>query len=192
MKKDIHRFWILFTSTLYLSSLTFGGGYVIVPLMKKKFVEDLNWIEEKEMLDLTAISQAAPGAIAVNTSIIVGYRVAGLWGALIATLGTMLPPLIIISILSIFYSAFKDYVLVKSLLRGMQAGVAAVLADVVLGMASGILKEKKTSSVFIMIGAFCTVFFFKINVAYIIVISGLIGFFTCLYGETKRKGREHP
>ena len=77
MKKDFKIYWTLFTSTFYLSAFTFGGGFVIVPLMKKKFVDDLNWIEEKEMLDLTAISQSSPGAIAVNASILIGYRIAG-------------------------------------------------------------------------------------------------------------------
>ena len=68
----------LFISTLYLSAFTFGGGYVIVTLMKKKFVDQYHWIEENEMLDLIAIAQSSPGAIAVNASILIGYRIAGL------------------------------------------------------------------------------------------------------------------
>lgn len=73
--------WKLFISTLYLSAFTFGGGYVIVTLMKKKFVDDLHWIDEKEMLDLVAIAQSSPGAIAVNGAIVVGYKLAGIAGA---------------------------------------------------------------------------------------------------------------
>ena len=65
--------WKIFISTLYLSAFTFGGGYVIVSLMKKKFVDELHWIEEKEMLDLVAIAQSSPGAIAINGAIVVGY-----------------------------------------------------------------------------------------------------------------------
>lgn len=75
--------WTLFFSTLYLSVFTFGGGYVIVSLMKKKFVDEYHWIEEDEMLDLIAIAQSAPGAIAVNGAIVVGYKLAGLPGALL-------------------------------------------------------------------------------------------------------------
>ena len=86
----------LFTSTFQLSACTFGGGFVIIPLMRKKFVEELHWIEEQEMLDLTAIAQSSPGAIAVNASILVGYHVAGISGALVTLIGTVLPPLIII------------------------------------------------------------------------------------------------
>ena len=67
----------LFVSTLYLSTFTFGGGYVIISLMKKKFVDEYHWIEEEEMLDLTAIAQSAPGAVAVNGAIVVGYKLAG-------------------------------------------------------------------------------------------------------------------
>ena len=73
----------LFLSTFELSACTFGGGFVIIPLMRKKFVEDLGWIEEQEMMDLTAIAQSSPGAIAVNASILVGYHVAGITGALL-------------------------------------------------------------------------------------------------------------
>ena len=78
MKKDLAFYRKLFTSTFYLSAFTFGGGYVIIPLMRKKFVEQFHWIEEEEMLDLTAIAQSAPGAIAVNASILIGYRLAAL------------------------------------------------------------------------------------------------------------------
>jgi len=80
MKKDIKFYWTLFYSTFSLSAFTIGGGYVIVPLMRKKFVEELDWIDEEEMLNLVAISQSAPGPIAVNTSIMVGYRLAGVRG----------------------------------------------------------------------------------------------------------------
>lgn len=72
----------LFISTLYLSTFTFGGGYVIVTLMKKKFVDEYHWIEENEMLDLVAIAQSSPGAIAVNGAIVVGYKLAGAVGTL--------------------------------------------------------------------------------------------------------------
>ena len=175
MKKDIRIFWKLFTSTFYLSAFTFGGGYVIVPLMKRRFVDDLHWIEEKEMLDLTAISQSSPGAIAVNASILIGYRVAGYLGSLVTLLGTVLPPLIVISIISIFYTQFRDNVVVNALLKGMQAGVVAVIADVVINLGNTVVKEKQAISVIIMIGAFIATYFFKVNVIYIIVLCGVIG-----------------
>ena len=133
----------MFASTFTLSMFTFGGGFVIVPLMKKKFVDELHWIDEEEMMDLTAIAQSSPGAIAVNASILVGYRVAGVPGALVTVLGTVLPPLIILSIISFFYTAFRDNRIVALVMRGMQAGVAAVICDVVLTMGRSVLGERR-------------------------------------------------
>ena len=91
-------YWTLFASTFMLSAVTFGGGYVIVPLLKRKFVDELHWIDEQEMLDMVAIAQSSPGPLAVNASIIIGYRMAGVPGALLTALGTVLPPLVIISV----------------------------------------------------------------------------------------------
>ena len=92
-----NKLWILFSSTFAISALT-SGGYVIVSMMRKKFVDQLHWLEEDEMLDLTSIAQSTPGPVAVNASILVGYRISGLSGALITMLGTILPPLIIMSL----------------------------------------------------------------------------------------------
>ena len=97
-----NKYWQLFLSTFKLSACTFGGGFVIIPLMRERFVKELHWIEEEEMLDLTAIAQSSPGSIAINASILVGYHVAGIPGALITVVGSALPPLIIISIISAF------------------------------------------------------------------------------------------
>lgn len=106
MRKKQKVLWKLFLSTLYLSAFTFGGGYVIVTLMKDKFVDKYHWIEENEMLDLIAIAQSAPGAIAVNGAIVVGYKLAGLAGVLTAIFGTVLPPFLIISVISVFIRCF--------------------------------------------------------------------------------------
>lgn len=188
MKKNARFFWTLFRSTFTLSAFTFGGGFVIVPLMKKKFVDGLKWIEEEEMMNMIAIAQSSPGAIAVNASILVGYRVAGIIGALISTVGTILPPLIILTVISFFYQAFRDSVIVSALLKGMQAGVAAVIIDVVLSLAGNIVKKKQAVSIFMMIGAFAATFFFNVNVVYIILVCGVIGAFTVLYQEKKGRG----
>jgi len=181
MEVDRKTYWKLFISTFYLSSFTFGGGYVIVPLMKKKFVDELNWIEEKEMLDMISIAQSSPGAIAVNASIIIGYRIAGVLGSLVTIAGTVLPPLIILSVISLFYTAFRDNVAVNALMRAMRAGVAAVIIDVVINMAHNIIKEKNILSLLIMIAAFIATFFFKVNVIMIILICGGIGVASTYY-----------
>lgn len=177
----------LFTSTFSLSVFTFGGGYVIVPLMRKTFVEDLQWIEEKEMLNLIAIAQSSPGAAAVNVSILLGYNIAGPLGAAVTILGTILPPLIIISIISIFYAAFRDNRVVNSVLRGMQSGVAAVIMDVVYKLGSNVFKQKEMLSIIIMLAAFTATFVFKINILYIILASALIGAAKIIYWQQKHK-----
>ena len=132
----------LFFETLYLSAFTFGGGYVIVSLLKKKFVNDLHWISEEEMLDLVAIAQSAPGPIAVNGAIVVGYKLCGFPGVLISVLGAVIPPFAILSVISLFYSAFRSNFMIHHLLSGMRCGVSAVIMSVTWDMASGVLVEK--------------------------------------------------
>lgn len=111
MKKEEKKsqiLWQLFKATFLLSAFTFGGGFVIVSLMKKKFVEELGWLDESEMLDITAIAQSSPGPIPINASVILGYRMCGIPGSLVAILGTALPPMIIISTISYFYAQFRS------------------------------------------------------------------------------------
>lgn len=177
----------LFISTLYLSAFTFGGGYVIVTLMRKKFVSEYHWIDEEEMLDLIAIAQSAPGAIAVNGSIVVGYKLAGILGIIVGVIATIIPPFIIISIVSFFYSVFRDNVFISLMLEGMQAGVGAVIAAVVFEMASGMLKEKNLIYVMIMIGSFVANYILNISVIYIIIACILFGIVYTLYQERGKK-----
>lgn len=132
----------LFFETLYLSAFTFGGGYVIVSLLKKKFVDDLHWISENEMLDLVAIAQSAPGPIAVNGAIVVGYKICGFPGILLSVLGAVIPPFLMLSVISLFYSAFRSNFMIHHLLSGMRCGVSAVIMSVTWDMASGVLIEK--------------------------------------------------
>lgn len=165
----------LFISTLYLSAFTFGGGYVIVTLMKKKFVDEYHWIDQEEMLDLIAIAQSSPGAIAVNGAIVVGYKLAGLVGVIVSVIATILPPFFIISIISFFYTAFRDNVWIGLMLEGMQAGVGAVIASVVFDMGAGVIKEKNAELIIIMILAFIATYIFNVSVIYVVIICGVLG-----------------
>ena len=165
----------LFLSTLYLSAFTFGGGYVIITLMKQKFVDHYHWIEEEEMLDLVAIAQSTPGAIAVNGAIVIGYKLAGPLGALVAILGTVLPPFVIISLLSLCYETFQGLYAVQKILEGMQAGVGAVIAAVAWDMGRGVVEERDTVSTVILAASFVASCFLEINVVYIILFCGLLG-----------------
>ena len=174
LKKD-HILRKLFFSTLYLSTFTFGGGYVIVTLLKKKFVDELHWIDEEEMLDLVAIAQSSPGAIAVNGAIVVGYKLAGIAGVLCSVLGAILPPFVILTAISFFYNAFRENFAVQAMLTGMKAGVSAVIMSVVFDMAAGVIKSRDKILLAIMVLAFIANYFLKINVIYIILSAALIG-----------------
>ena len=146
--------WQLFKATFLHSAFTFGGGFVIVSLMKKKFVEELHWLEEEEMLDITAIAQSSPGPIPINASVILGYRMYGVVGSLVAILGTSLPPMIIISVISLFYAQFRSNHIIAIALQVMRAGVAAVIFDVVLNLAKKVVETRRFLYIALMITAF--------------------------------------
>ncbi|MBQ1860528.1 MAG: chromate transporter [Clostridia bacterium] len=164
----------LFFSMLYISTFTFGGGFVIVTFMKRRFVDELHWITDQEMLDMTAIAQSSPGAIAVNAAILVGWHVAGFPGMLTAVLGTVIPPIVILSIISLFYRLFAENRYVAFILKGMQSGVAAVILDAACSLGKKALSENVWIHALIMAAAFAATFFFRINVIWIILASAII------------------
>ena len=177
----------LFLSMLYISAFTFGGGFVIITFMKRKFVDEQGWIDEQEMLDLTALAQSSPGAIAVNAAILVGWRVGGLPGMAAAVTGTVLPPITILSVISLFYAAFATNPYVALILRGMQAGVAAVILDVVWGLGRNVVKTKSPIHLALMAAAFIGSFVCGVNVVFMIVAAGLLGVALAMY-QHKRGG----
>lgn len=165
--------WQLFKATFALSAFTFGGGFVIVSLMKKKFVEELKWLEEEEMLDITAIAQSSPGPIPINASVILGYRMKGIVGSLVAILGTSLPPMIIISIISVFYTQFRENKIIATALQVMRAGVAAVIFDVVINLAKNVCLTKRVLYIGLMIISFICTYFFNVS-AMLVILSCLV------------------
>lgn len=176
----------LFFSTLYLSTFTFGGGYVIVTLLKNKFVDELHWIDEEEMLDLVAIAQSSPGAIAVNGAIVVGYKLAGIPGILLSILGAIIPPLVILTVISYCYAAFKTNFYIQALLKGMRAGVGAVIVSVVYDMGSNVVKQKDPLLLVVMAAAFIANYFFSVNVIFIILLVAALGVVRTLIRERRK------
>lgn len=176
----------LFFSTLYLSAFTFGGGYVIVTLLKNKFVDEYHWIDEEEMLDLVAIAQSSPGAIAVNGAIVVGYKLGGIPGVLVSVLGAILPPMIILSLISVIYDFFITNPYIRAMLNGMTAGVGAVIVSVVYDMGSNIVKKKDWIQIVIMIVSFILCWFFKVNVIYIILAVAAFGAVRTILSERRK------
>ena len=167
----------LFLTMLYISSFTFGGGFVIITFMKRKFVDELGWLTEAEMLDYTALAQSSPGAIAVNAAILVGWKIAGFPGMLAAVAGTILPPLLILSVISFFYAAFSQNVIIALILKGMQAGVAAVILSVSLDLGKSVAKQKSRFAFMLLAAAFLMDHIPGINVVWIILLAAAAGLF---------------
>ena len=180
--------WTLFKSMFMISACTFGGGFVIVSLMKKKFVEELQWMEEEEMLDITAITQSSPGPLPVNASVIIGYRMCGIVGSLVAILGTIIPPMVIISVISMFYTEFRTNKYIAIALQVMRAGVAAVIFDVVIKLAQNVVKTKRVLYIAMMIVAFIATYLFKISAMIIILVCLGIGIVDLLISLNNSKG----
>lgn len=190
MKKTENKLWILFRTMFLLSACTFGGGFVIVSLMKKKYVEELKWLDEEEMLDVTAITQSSPGPLPVNASVIIGYRTAGVVGSLAAVGGTILPPMVIISVISLFYQQFRTNPYIATALQVMRAGVAAVIFDVVINLAGNVVKTKRVLYIGMMIVAFIATYFLGVS-AMLIILSCLgIGLVDLAFTIRKKKGTE--
>lgn len=165
----------LFMSMIYISAFTFGGGIVIITFMKKKFADELGWLDEREMLDITAIAQSAPGLIAVNASILIGWRMAGVLGMFVGVLGTIIPPMAIIIALSFVYDAFVTNPYVALALQGMQAGVAAIILDAAYALGRSVLAKPSPLKIAVIIGAFVATMVFKINMVIVILAAALIG-----------------
>lgn len=177
--------WMLFSGMFYISAFTFGGGFVIATFVKKKFSDELGWIDESEMLDLIALAQSAPGAIAVNVAILVGWKVFGVIGMIASVLGTILPPMIILTAVSFIYNLIADNMYVAMVLKGMQAGVAAIILSVSIDLAVKVMKEKSILYDALMVAAFVLSFFFKVNVVFLIIAALLLGVALAFF---RRKG----
>ena len=149
-KRDAHFYWTLFKSTFLISAFTVGGGFVIIPLLKGKYVDEYHWISDKDTLDMVAIAQSMPGVVAVNSAVILGYRMAGVLGTLVALVATVLPCLITLTIISYSYDYFIQNAYIKMVLRGLP--------------------------MLIIIGTFVANLFFDTNIMVLILIDGIIGF----------------
>ncbi|MGI6507606.1 MAG: chromate transporter [Saccharofermentanales bacterium] len=167
--------WKFFLKIFAISMMTFGGGYTIVPLIREEFVHKEKLIDDEDMLNLVALSQTAPGPIAVSTALLTGYKLKGRRGAIIGIIAATLPPLIIISILYFFYTWFASNVWVRAALRGMSGAICAVMLVAVYDLAKAALKKYKIFSAIIMVAALLMALFTSINLALIILALALIG-----------------
>ena len=171
----VQIYFELFKQIFVLSACTFGGGFVIIGMIRKVFADKLHWITEDEILHLTVIAQSTPGPLGVNMAVITGYRICGVPGALVCALAASLPPMLIISVISVFYNQFKDNRIIALLLQVMRAGVAAVIVDVVIDLTEKVIKTKKVLWMTLMVAAFIALVVFKVNIIWLIMICGAVG-----------------
>ena len=150
----------LFGINMFISAFTFGGGYVVIPMIRKYYVENKAFFDEDELMKIAAIAQSSPGAIAINMSALSGYRVAGKSGLFVSCIAAILPPLCILSIVSAIYR--------------MEAGVAALIVDLIVDMYAMIVKEKQLFFILMTPAVFVLNYFFQMNVAVLIILCALI------------------
>lgn len=171
--------WSLFWNLIYINTFTFGGGYTIVPVIKDRYVNKLNLLSEKDMLEIMALSQSVPGVYAISTSFLLGKKLKGFRGAIVATIASALPSMIIIGIIFVFYDNFIQNIYIKRALDGISAVVSAVLFVTVINMIKTINKNEKRLLLFmLMIISFVLSFVFKVHIALILIISSII-FLVC-------------
>lgn len=161
----------LFGVNLFISAFTFGGGYVVVPMIRKYFVAGRNLFSDDELMNMAAVAQSTPGAIAVNLSALAGYRVAGLAGVIISCVAAVVPPLIILALVSTWYTAFATNTVIAKVLQGMQAGVAALIVDLVIDMTGIVVKERSALLTLLIPATFVANFVFGVNVVLILVVA---------------------
>ena len=170
-----HFYWKLFQSTFLISAFTVGGGFVIIPLLRAKYVDEYGWLDDKETLNLVSIAQSMPGVVAVNAAIILGYRMAGLRGARTALAATILPPLVTLSVISCAYDWFATNPYVRYALKGMQCGATALIVNVAIDLLQKQWRKKLLWPIAIIVGTFVANFFFDVNIMLLVVIDGLLG-----------------
>lgn len=181
MKKIVELFLIF----AKIGAVAFGGGYVILPLLKREFVEKRGWVTESEIMDYFAVAQCTPGVIAVNSSTFIGRKHAGICGAIAATLGVVFPSLVIISVLALFLSNFAEITLVKHALTGIRACVCALILSALTGLAKKSVVDK--ISFFTALIVFIAMCIFDISPIVFVVGAGVLGIIVRLLKRGAKK-----
>ena len=174
----------LFFTMMRISAFTFGGGFVIIPLIRKQFVEKLGWLGEEDMLDMIAIAQSSPGAVAVNVASQLGHHMAGVAGTVCAVGGTLIPPITWLTLISLCYDAFRASPVVDAFLRSMQPAVAAVILSASISMLRS-LKHKDRFSTWLLMAGALTLSILGVKAVYILLIGAVCGILIATW-EVKR------
>ncbi len=175
----------MFGSFMKIGAFTIGGGYAMLPLMEKEFVERRKWVSKDEIVDVFAVVQSIPGVIAINASIYIGYKVGGLAGACLAAAGMIIPSFTIILVIAVFLATLQDNQYVQKAFRGVQAGVTALIC--LTGYRLARTAVKGWLGIALAILSFIALVVFDVHAIIVIVACGLLG---CIaYGIGKAKKR---
>ena len=170
MKELFDLFWTF----CKIGALTFGGGYAMLPLIQREIVENKKWSTEKEILDYYAVGQCTPGVIAVNTATFIGYKLKGIIGGIVATLGVIFPSIVIILIIATFLQNFADLAIVQSAFAGIRVAVVALIITTVVKLIKSSIKDYL--GVIIAIIAFVISAFIGLSPGYVVIAAALTGF----------------
>lgn len=177
MGKELKILLQLFTTFFKIGLFTLGGGYAMLPIIQSEIVDKRKWIDSSEFLELLAIAQSAPGPVAVNTSVFIGYKIAGLKGIIATTLGCVLPSFIVILILAMYLADIRKYKQIEAAFKALRPSVAALILVPVITNAR---QFKGKASSYIIAGASAiAVAYFSVSPIYIILIATIIGLLLC-------------
>ena len=179
MKELFDLFWTF----CKIGALTFGGGYAMLPLIQREIVENKKWSTEREILDYYAVGQGTPGVISVNTATFIGFKLKGIIGGIVATLGVVFPSLIIILIIASFLQSFADLSIVQSAFAGIRVAVVALIITTVIKLLKSSIKDYL--GVIIAIIAFIISAFIGLSPVYVVIAAGLTGFISKSIGGKK-------
>ncbi len=170
MKQSMKLYVWLFAANLFISAFTFGGGYTVVPMVRRFFVAKKQYFTEEDLMNMAAVAQSTPGAIALNLSALAGYKTAGIAGALISCIAAIIPPLVILTVISAFYKKLISHSIIAAVLKGMEAGAAALMVDFIIDMYALILKKKSLLLSAMIPLSFIAHFIFEIHAALILLV----------------------
>ena len=165
----LKKIWLLFINTFSIS-MTANSGYAMLGVIKNRFVDKYGWFTKEEMEDYIALAQSCPGPVACSSTMIIGYQSCGVLGALASVLGVITPPFIMMIIVTFFYTFISTNQYVRIFITGMQAGVCAMLLDVVLGLFSGVKKMNKPFYYIMVVLSFLYVRLTKYSIFYLALI----------------------
>lgn len=182
--------WQLFLTFFKIGGFTIGGGYVMLPLIEREVVANKGWVEEEEFLDMIALAQSAPGVMAVNSALVIGYKLRGFWGAAAAALGAILPSFLIILFIARFYQLFRKMEAVEAFMTGAAPVVVALLFYAAFSMGKKATKDRAGLLIGLIAFGLSLLFHYypiiKMSPITLIVLGGLAGYFIYYRKDRKR------